>query len=168
MIARVEDPADPVWDRLMQAYEFEFSGITGKLPDRYGRMMLDTELSERTSGWILWEQGLPVGLAAIHDHGEHREVSEFYVVGSRRHAGLGRELARSVFARFPGGWVVKQLVAATSAQAFWRRALATLPCQDLSEDLFQDPYWGQVVRQRFRWTQPNSLPIPPSAPPAPP
>ncbi|MBK9576189.1 MAG: GNAT family N-acetyltransferase [Fibrobacterota bacterium] len=152
----------------MQAYEFEFSAITGKVPDSQGRMDLDTELSEHTSGWILWDQGAPVGLAAIKDHGDHREVAEFYIVPSRRKAGLGRTLASMTFDRFPGAWVVKQLITASAAQDFWGRTLAGLDCQDLSEDRYLDPYWGPVVRQRFTWTQPNSLPFPPKALPSPP
>lgn len=148
-------PGDRLWNRLLQAYEYEFSSITGKLPHPDGRMPLDTELSDRTSGWILWERDAPVGLAAIHHHPDHREVAEFYIVPSRRHAGLGRALARSVFDRHPGSWEVKQLIGATAARSFWQRTLASLDCQDLSEDAFQDPYWGDVVRQRFSWIAPS-------------
>lgn len=147
----VQADSTEAWDRLLQAYEFEFSAITGKRPDQHGRMALDTELSEHTLGWILYDALAPVGLAAIHDHISHREVAEFYIVPSCRQAGMGRDLAASVFQLFPGGWEVKQLAEAHAAQAFWRRTLESLPCQDLREDLFEDPYWGSVVRQRFWW-----------------
>lgn len=148
----VQADSTEAWDRLLQAYEFEFSAITGKRPDQHGRMALDTELSDHTFGWILYDALTPMGLAAIHDHGSHREVAEFYIIPSCRQAGRGRDLAASVFQLFPGAWEVKQLAKAHAAQAFWRRTLASLPCQELREDLFEDPYWGSVVRQRFSWT----------------
>lgn len=152
MLRSVDTSSRPVWDRLVQAYEFEFSRITGKIPASDGTMPLDTVLGDAISGWTFWHDGRPAGFAAVVDHGEVREVAEFYVVPAYRGRGLGRELAASLFDRTPGCWVVKQLVEATAAQSFWKKVLADLPCQELREETFVDPQWGMVVCQRFVWS----------------
>lgn len=154
MLQPVDDATMPVWERMIQAYEYEFSRITGKEPRDDGAMPLDTELGGNVRGWIWWQEGRPTGFAAAIDHGDHREVAEFYVVPSRRGRGQGREQASALFDAAPGVWVVKQLASAVDAQAFWRRCLASLPCRNLSESEFTDPYWGKVVRQEFEWTGP--------------
>lgn len=152
MLRSVDTSSRPVWDRLVQAYEFEFSRITGKLPEPDGTMPLDTRLGGETTGWICWHEGRPSGFAAVVDHGDAREVAEFYVVPAFRGRGLGRDLASALFDRVPGSWVVKQLVEATAARSFWKKVLADLPCQGLREETFVDPHWGMVVCQKFRWS----------------
>lgn len=156
MLFPVDDATRPVWNRLVQAYEFEFSRITGKEPEPDGTMALDTHLGGNVQGWIWWKDTRPAGLAAVIDHGDHREVAEFYVVPRWRGGGEGRALAKALFDTAPGCWVVKQLVAAQEAQAFWARCLAGLPCRELSHEEIVDPYWGPVVRQEFLWTGPVS------------
>ena len=152
MLQAVDDATRPVWDRLVHAYEYEFSRITGKEPEPDGSIAPDTILGGNVRGWIWRLDGRPAGLAAVVDRGDHREVAEFYVVPRWRGRGQGRELAKALFDASPGCWVVKQLVDAPQARAFWKRCLATLPCRNLSESEFRDPYWGPVVRQEFHWT----------------
>lgn len=152
MLRSVDTSNRPVWDLLVQAYEYEFSRITGKLPEPDGRMLVDTHLGGAIAGWICWNEGRPAGFAAVVDHGDEREVAEFYVVPAFRGRGFGRDLASALFDRAPGSWVVKQLVEATAAQSFWKKVLADLPCQGLREETFVDPYWGMVVCQKFQWS----------------
>ncbi len=152
MLHAVDDTTRPVWDRLVQAYEHEFSPITGKEPEPDGSIAPDTHLGGKVRGWIWWRDGVPAGLAAVVDHGDHREVAEFYVVPRWRGCGQGCELAQALFDTAPGRWVVKQLIAAEDAQTFWARCLAMLPCRNLSRSDVVDPYWGPVVRQEFHWT----------------
>lgn len=151
MLRPVDTASRPVWDRMIQAYEYEFSRLTGKAPLGDGTMPLDTELGGDVHGWIWWEDGVPAGFAAAVDHGDHREVAEFYMVPRWRRQGLGVRLAAALFDTAPGPWTVKQLANADDARTFWRSALAALPCRNLSEDAFDDPYWGRTTRQRFSW-----------------
>lgn len=153
MLKIVDSSTRPVWDRLVQAYEYEFSRITGKEPLNDGSMPLDTELGGNVRGWIWWQGDRPAGLAAVVDHGDHREVAEFYVVPRWRGRGHGRAQVAALFDTAPGRWVVKQLVAATDAQAFWKNCLHSLPCRNLSESECHDPCWGPVVRQEFVWIE---------------
>jgi predicted acetyltransferase len=153
MLKAVDPATRPVWDRLVHAYEFEFSRLTGKEPAPDGTMAPDTILGGNIQGWIWWQDGLPAGLAAVIDHGDHREVTEFYVVPRWRGRGQGREQATALFNTTPGRWVVKQLANACDAQVFWRKTLASLPCQNLSETEIVDPFWGSVVQQEFDWAE---------------
>jgi len=153
MLKAVDPATRPVWDRLVHAYEFEFSRLTGKEPAPDGTMAPDTILGGKVRGWIWWQDGLPAGLAAVIDHGDHREVTEFYVVPRWRGRGQGREQAAALFDTAPGRWVVKQLANACDAQAFWRKTLASMPCQNLSETKIVDPFWGNVVKQEFDWVE---------------
>ncbi len=151
MLKAVDPVTRPVWDRLVHAYEYEFSLLTGKDPQPDGSIVPDTLLGGDIQGWIWWREDRPAGLAAVIDHADHREVAEFYVVPRWRRLGQGREQAAALFDTAPGRWVVKQLASATKAQVFWKKCLASLPCQELSEIEDRDPYWGPVVRQEFLW-----------------
>jgi GNAT superfamily N-acetyltransferase len=151
MLHAVDDATRPVWDRLVQAYEYEFSRITGKEPEPDGHIALDTPLGGNVGGWIWWRGGRPAGLAAVVDHGDHREVAEFYVVPRWRGRGQGRRLAAAVFDTHPGKWIVQQLPQARAAQAFWQATLGSLPCRNLSGLSAVDPYWGEVWRHCFEW-----------------
>lgn len=152
MLKAVDPATRPVWDRLAQSYEYEFSRLTGKEPEPDGSIALDTVLGGRIHGWIWWQADRPAGLAATIDHGDHREIAEFYVVPRWRGLGQGREQAAALFDTAPGRWVVKQLACAVDAQAFWRKSLASLPCRNLSDTELHDPHWGAVAKQEFDWT----------------
>ena len=151
MLQPVDPASRPVWDRLVHAYEYEFSLLTRKEPEPDGSIVPDTALGGNIQGWIWWRDGRPAGLAAVIDHGDHHEVAEFYVVPRWRRQGQGREQAAALFDTARGRWVVKQLRAAQEAQSFWKKCLSSLPCQNMSEREYQDPYWGPVARQEFVW-----------------
>ena len=54
-----------VYLNLCQSYEGEFSATTAKLPDLDGRFALDTEIGAPIRGFLLYVDGLPVGLQLI-------------------------------------------------------------------------------------------------------
>lgn len=49
----------------------------------------------------------------------------------------------------PGEWESKQIEGAEPAIAFWRRAIGAYTDDQFIEDIYSDPYWGEVTRQRF-------------------
>jgi predicted acetyltransferase len=138
----------PVYRHLAQAYEAEFSALTGKMPGEDGVFALDTEIDEKHLGWLLYEQGRPVGLAAIGSQGAGWEVCEFYVLPVCRGRSLGSDFIHEIWRRFPGEWQIKQIAGAELASRFWRRCIAAYPL-DFKEDIYEDVYWGRVTRQRF-------------------
>ena len=64
-IRDVDDANIHVYLNLCQAYEAEFSAITGKLPGPDGMFSLDTTLGGPVRGYLLHVDGSPVGFAAI-------------------------------------------------------------------------------------------------------
>jgi predicted acetyltransferase len=114
--------------------------------------MMNVELSDSVFALLLFWKEKPVGFAAIERKGEKfYEGKEYYVIPVCRREGLGSQLARKIFAQYPGVWEIKQIEGATDAKNFWQRTLKLKgpKISDLQEDLFQDPYWGPVTRQKF-------------------
>lgn len=138
-----------VYRNICQSYEGEFSAITGKLPDEHGLFALDTELGGTVHGFLLYEGQAPVGLAALRLDNGYNEVCEFYVLPALRGKGLGRCFAHALWRRFPGQWEVKQLEGALAATSFWLGTIGEFTQKNFTQDIFDDPYWGRVRRQRF-------------------
>ena len=149
-IREVTDRNMHVYLNLCQAYEAEFSAITGKLPDADGMFALDTVLGGPVTGFLLRVDGAPVGFAAIKaTAGEGAEVCEFYIVPSMRGKCLGKAFAGRLFAMRPGPWQVKQLQGAGHATCFWCKVIDEFTGCEYVQDEYDDPYWGRVVRQCF-------------------
>lgn len=51
------------------------------------------------------------------------DMAEFFVMRKYRRKGVGAQIARAVFDRFPGAWEVRVLATNTPAQSFWRRII---------------------------------------------
>lgn len=134
---------------LLQAYEAEFSPLTGKKPGSDGRFALDTHLGGNVHGYLLYLGEVPAGLAAIESDGGEHEVREFYVVPLFRGKLTGSRFAHAQWRRLPGRWEVKQIAGASKATAFWRRTVGEFTQGSFAEDRHDDPTWGPVVRQRF-------------------
>jgi predicted acetyltransferase len=149
-ILEVDDRNMHVYLNLCQAYEAEFSAITGKLPGADGMFALDTDLGGPVKGYLLRVDGIPVGFAAIKAlAGEGAEVCEFYIVPSMRKRCLGKEFASRLFAMRPGPWQVKQLQGAGHATRFWCKVIDEFTGCEYVQDEYDDPYWGRVTRQCF-------------------
>jgi len=138
-----------VYLNLVQAYEAEFSPLTGKKPRSDGRFALDTHLGGNVRGFLLYLGESPAGLAAIESNRDEHEVREFYVVPLFRGKLTGSRFAQSLWRRFPGAWEIKQIAGASKATKFWRRAVGEYTQGRFEEDHHDDPVWGRVVRQRF-------------------
>jgi predicted acetyltransferase len=138
-----------IYLNLVQAYEAEFSPLTGKKPGSDGRFALDTHLGGNVHGHLLYLGETPAGLAAIESDRDEHEVREFYVVPLFRGRLTGSRFAQSLWRRFPGNWEIKQIAGASNATAFWRRAVGEFTQGRFEEDHHDDPVWGHVVRQRF-------------------
>lgn len=149
-INAVDDRNMHIYLNLCQAYEAEFSAITGKVPDADGLFALDTALGGPVRGYLLLVDGAPAGFAAVRvAAGEGCEVCEFYIVPSMRGRCLGKDFACRIFAAHPGPWQVKQLPGAGYATCFWCRVIDEFTGCRYEQDEYDDPYWGRVVRQCF-------------------
>lgn len=139
-----------IYSRLLQCYEAEFSSITKKKPDSQGIFPLDTELGGDIEGFLVYEEGHPAGFVAIACKPNHQfEVLEFYIVPCFRRNSLGKRFVIKIWEQYRGTWEVKQIQGADSATLFWRKAIGEFTNQCFKEDVYQDPYWGEVTRQVF-------------------
>lgn len=139
-----------IFDRLIQCYECEFSVITEKQPGADGTFPLDTLLDDGHEGFLAFHGAIPVGFNVIALKGKgHYEVCEFFVIPVFRKLRFGYHLAAAIFDRYRGEWEVKQIAGADHAKAFWRRAIDRYTTGAYREDIYSDPYWGTVTRQRF-------------------
>ena len=62
--------------------------------------------------------------SADTDDADVWDMAEFFVMRKYRRRGVGGEIARRLFARFPGRWEVREMAGNVIAQAFWRRTIA--------------------------------------------
>ena len=81
------------------------------------------------------------------------DMGEFFVLGRFRRQGVGRQVAHSLFRRFPGPWQVRELLLNRPAQAFWRAVISEF-AGGFQEEVVprrEDQVWwlGEVI-QRFR------------------
>nr|WP_216628447.1 GNAT family N-acetyltransferase [Pseudoalteromonas caenipelagi] len=133
---------------LAQAYEAEFSSLTGKLPNQKGVFSLDTPLDETHIGYLAFDGAYPIAFANISSRGNNHEICEFYVIPSVRKRKIGSLFINKIWQAHPGKWEVKQIQGADHAIQFWRKAL-TLNGVSYSESEYEDAYWGKVNRQIF-------------------
>jgi predicted acetyltransferase len=127
-------PADvPVLGRLMQLYLYELGTLDGWDigPDGlYGdgpRIERFWTAPERRS-FLIRAEGALAGFALVRRGtrfaGEQaHEISEFFVLAKYRRRGVGAEVSRRLFDRFPGRWEVTQLSTNMPAQEFWRTVI---------------------------------------------
>jgi predicted acetyltransferase len=161
------DPAAPteraVLDRLLQLYLHDFSEFAGPASphglvdaagrfdyvwlDLYwrepGRIPLLVRIDGHLGGFVLLNRFSVLGRPADH------VVAEFFVMRKYRHSGVGRRVASSVFARYPGSWEVAVAGYNRPAQEFWRRVVAEPALAPVEERLENGPHWhGPVFRFR--------------------
>jgi predicted acetyltransferase len=150
-IVPVNDENLSVYLTLAQCYEAEFSALTGKRADGKGLFALDTQLCETIKGFLLIIDESPVALAAIaFKENSCYEICEFYVVPSFRNASTGMHFAHRLWKMFPGEWEIKQIAGAQGASEFWRKSIRAFGQGGYEEQSYEDSYWGNVMRQRFR------------------
>ncbi|GAA4902486.1 GNAT family N-acetyltransferase [Ferrimonas pelagia] len=154
----VSEAEHTVYDNLSQAYEAEFSSLTGRMPDKLGRLSKDTELGGRVRGYLWLQDGVPIGMAAVDRQDHHSEVCDFYIIPSARRGALGRAFAHALFDQRRGEWLSKQIAGAEHAVHFWRRAISSYSQSDFREDPYRDRYWGIVTRMRFTTSKPVTEP----------
>ena len=57
--------------------------------------------------------------------------------------------AHAIWTQHNGTWEIKQIEGAEYATVFWRKAIQRFHDTPFTEDHYNDPYWGNVLRQSF-------------------
>jgi predicted acetyltransferase len=155
-VALVDVPlsGEPVLERLMQLYAYDFSEIMPLDVDEDGRFARSRALATCwTEPWrhpyFVRVDGQLAGFTILDERSrltgdpEVADVAEFFVLRRYRRQGVGAEAAAHAFARYPRRWEVRQTMANVAATAFWRRTIAS----------YADAY-DEVVVDDERWRGP--------------
>ncbi len=134
---------------LAQAYEAEFSSLTGKMPSHDGIFKFDTMPFNPYVGYIFYYDNLPIGFCVLNPESNPKDISEYYIVPVMRRKNLGYLFAQAIFSTYPGQWQVRQIQGADQAVKFWRRLISQYTQNQYVEERVNDPEWGLVTRQLF-------------------
>jgi predicted acetyltransferase len=136
---------------LLELYLYDFSeyidievgedGLYGYPPLEYywnepGRHAFLVRAGGRLAGFVLVRTHPPGP-----DGGEVRSIAEFFILRKYRRKGLGEEVARRIFDRFPGDWRVAQIVENPQATAFWRKVIDRYTGGRYTEVFVEDEHW---------------------------
>ena len=107
---------------------------------------------EGKHAFILRHEDELVGFAMVRGNHEEDEIdysiAEFFVLRKFRGKGVGEKVARQLFDRFSGQWMVAQLVDNRPAIAFWRKVISRYTQRPLSEYNAKSR-WGPMNQIRF-------------------
>lgn len=135
---------------LALAYEAEFSPITKKMPDKYGKIDVDVLPKPPHIGYLLYYKKIPVGFCVVDTKSAIKDIAEFYIMPIMRKKHLGYLFATTIFDLHPGEWQARQIKGADHAIKFCRFVIRKYTGNRYTEKVVNDKYWGKVTRQRFR------------------
>jgi len=146
----------PVLGNLLELYQHDFTefddndvGDDGRFGydylDRYwieeGRTPLLVRVDGKLAGFALLKRG-----GHLVDDPGAMYVSEFFIMRKYRRRGVGSDVARRLFDRFPGHWEVAEMSRNAPAQAFWRRVIGDYTAGRFDERTFGDDRWHGPVQ----------------------
>ncbi len=141
--------------QMLELYQHDLSEIWIQDLDDSGRYGYDLDRHRRAAGsfaYVVCADAQYAGFALLapacvtqHDG---FWMEQFFVLRRYRRSGLGRQLARHVFARHPGPWEIGEMPGNAAATAFWRRIISQLTGGEYEELEVQSGWWQGTV-QRF-------------------
>lgn len=134
-----------IWDQ-----DLDDSGEYGYSLDRYFQASqckaFVALVSGKYAGFALADGAVKVGTTG-------NWMDQFFILKKYRRAGLGAELACTVFRALPGYWEVGQMRDNLAAQAFWRRVISAHTTGAYTEHSLSSGWWQGVIQS---FTQPQS------------
>lgn len=148
---------EPMLERLMQLYAYDFSEFMGLDVGEDGRFSGGTPIASCWADpsrhpYVVRAGGRIAGFAIVDERSrltgdrEVADMAEFFVLRKYRRRGVGAAAAARAFARFPRRWEVRQTAANVVATAFWRRAIAAYTGGAFRETRFDDARWRGPVQ----------------------
>ena len=123
-----------ILSNLMEFYLYDFSGFMGWDVGDDGRFGDDDLNGCWTESWrhpfLVKVDGFNAGFVIADGRSylskdKHTmDMGEFFILRKYRRQGIGYQVARHIFDKFPGNWEVRQLAENIDAQAFWRKVIA--------------------------------------------
>ncbi len=94
----------------------------------------------KLAGFALVQRGSELGDAGTH------EMAEFFVLRKYRRQGIGERVARGLFDRLPGPWVVRELAGNEDGQGFWRAVVGRYTGHRFEDIEVNDERWSGRVQ----------------------
>ncbi len=158
MIREISEKNINIYHNLTQAYEAEFSVLTGELPDESGLFRIQTIPFGPYRGYLYYVDQTPAGFMVVDIAATIRDVAEFYIIPVMRLKGHGKILAHAVFEMYPGRWQVREIAGADHATCFRQKTIAEKTGCRYEDATVKDPVWGMVTRQRFEIPENKTTP----------
>lgn len=140
ILAAAPDHA-PILANLLELYIHDFSEFLHVAPGpdgRFGYPRLPLYWSDpRRHPFLVKVDNQWAGFALVKQGSEISrsedvwDMAEFFVLRGYRRSGIGSQIAREVWSRFPGPWEVRVIDSNKPARDFWARAIASFARQSI-------------------------------------
>ena len=125
---------EPILANLLELYAHDFSEFHDKAIGEDGRFGYNSLplywAKPHRYPFLVRAGGQLAGLALVKKGSEVTgiqgvwDMAEFFVLRRYRRRGIGTQIAREVWVRFPGPWEVRVMQSNVSACRFWERAIS--------------------------------------------
>ncbi|GIP39722.1 acetyltransferase [Paenibacillus sp. J31TS4] len=148
--------------QLLQLYQYDSSEFDGHALNQHGFYLyryFDHQWAEEyrrpflvrvdgeLAGFALVSLGVPQAYMKLSTAEGTNTITEFFIMRKFRGKGVGKEVAVTLFNRFPGAWEIRQTSGNKNAHAFWRRVLASYKGEGgYREEQLQGDSWDGPVQ----------------------
>lgn len=149
MLELIDESNSPIFNELAQAYEEEFSLISGKKKNQEGKYSIDVDWRFPNVGYYWKEDCKILGFSVVEFIEGYFEIVDFYIIPSYRKQKAGKNMAFAVFNTHFGPWRVRQILGSEAATKFWRRVINEYTKENYTESQIENPPWGLSIYQSF-------------------
>jgi predicted acetyltransferase len=146
-LAPLSNADEPVLNRLMQLYVYDFSEFMGFDLSDQGAFPFTYRPEPWRRAYLLRVEGRLAGFVILDEKSRITgdpgimDVAEFFVMRKYRRQGVGTAAATQAFDLFPRKWEVRQTAKNVAATAFWRRTIGRYTGGHFDEVVFDDERW---------------------------
>jgi len=146
---------------LIELYLYDFSELEGGDVNEFGlfdyhyldhywtepeRYPFLVRVSRKLAGFVLLRRSSYTHQAQEDPKDLPMTVAEFFIMRRYRRKGIGTQVARQLFTRFPGSWQVAEMVENREAQAFWRKVIDDFTAGKFEEVFINSESWHGPVQ----------------------
>ena len=147
---------EPLLERLLQLYQYDFSEIMGGDVEDDGVFhyisLGDVWEDDRVHAYITTVNAKLCGVAIVIERSHFTDeedvtfMDEFFVMRKYRRMGVGSEIATRLFDTFPGRWEVAEVAPNIDGAAFWRVVIGKYMDGDFEERIEDSDKWQGPVQ----------------------
>ncbi len=148
----------PILERLMQLYLYEFSAIDGF--DVGGNGLFEYQAGALDCYWtdadrspfFIYVDDQLAGFVLVNaytvldENKGGKSIAEFFVMGRYRRQGVGKQAAFYLFDMFRGKWEVRQIKKNEAGQMFWRNIIGEYTGGRFNETVLDKESWRGPIQ----------------------